>query len=103
MDSGFRRKDGEGAGETVVAGKTVVLAKGLRGFRLSPERRRGGRGDGGDRKDGGDGAGGYVDSGFRRKDGEGAGETEGAGEGVTWIPAFAGKTVVMGRPLATNH
>ena len=29
-----------------------------------------------------------MDSGFRRKDGD-------DGVGVTWIPAFAGKTVVM--------
>ena len=49
------------------------LGLGLRGFRLSPERRRGWAGgyvdSGCRRKDGGDGVGGYVDSGCRRKDG----------------------------------
>ena len=55
------------------------MGRGLRGFRLLPERRLGW-------------GGGYVGSGFCRKGGW-------DGEGVTWIPAFAGKAVGMGRGL----
>ena len=84
------------------AGKTGGMGRGLRGFRLLPERRVGwegipafaGKTVGMGRvtwipafagKTVGMG-GGYVGSGFCRKDGW-------DGEGVRWIPAFAGKTV----------
>ena len=55
VDSGFRRKDGGGAGMTEVRGKGLVQ------MFLKPAVHEGW---------------GYVDSGFRRKDGGGAGMTE---------------------------
>ena len=65
MDSGFRRKDG--------------------GWRRQRQLAGNGR------------RGGDVDSGFRRKDGGWRRQRQLAGNGhreATWIPAFAGKTVV---------
>ena len=119
VDSGVRRKDGRDA--------RGYRHPGLRGFRRSPERRKGcawiqtpgatwipafagktegmrvdadtgGRVDSGvRRKDGRDAVdadtGGRVDSGVRRKDGRDARGYR--HRGVTWIPAFAGKTVGM--------
>ena len=98
MDSGVRRKDrGDVAGMQTRGGHVDSGVRRKDG-RDAVDADTGGRVDSGvRRKDGRDAVdadtGGRVDSGVRRKDGRDARGYR--HRGVTWIPAFAGKTVGM--------